>query len=364
MVNHFLVSKPAPGQSSQDYDTMKGSRVQAPDKAQSLKGATVTLSSISLYPESNNFQGGNTKICRRCKKLLPRVCFEKGAYRIRQICNECRGLNGETHREKRRCSKCQEIKNISEFSRVNNNTHNPDGLHSYCKDCKQKLERGKSDTRAENKRKSMKLEYDKMDPSVRPLPKICGNSLCLLSGQIQPPENFDKSKLHITGLRIDCRLCELERKRTLGPKESSKVYHRRWYQEHKEILNKQTKEWREANPEEVRRKHIERRFRQYGVTQEWYDKTLAAQGGGCAMCGSKDPKNEWNTFHIDHDHSCCSKSCHACDNCRRGLLCGVCNTRLGILEKKEWVKQAKSYLAKYRRKDEAGNVQPSLFEEL
>jgi hypothetical protein len=201
-----------------------------------------------------------------------------------------------------------------------------------------------------------------MAPSDRPLPKICGSDNCLLYKELQPPENFDKSPLNPSGLRMDCRLCELNRRRK-NPKESSKAYHNRWYEEHKEAINKQTKAWREANPQECRRLHIERRFRQYGVTQEWYDKTLAEQGGRCAMCGSNDPQNEWNTFHVDHDHSCCSKSCHACDNCRRGLLCSVCNTKLGVFEKSKWVKLAKAYLAKYKRKDAAGDDQPSLFDE-
>ena len=45
-------------------------------------------------------------------------------------------------------------------------------------------------------------------------------------------------------------------------------------------------------------------------------------------------------------------------------LRGPCNTALGILEKVDWVKKAKAYLAKYRRKDESGNDQPSLFDAL
>lgn len=185
----------------------------------------------------------------------------------------------------------------------------------------------------------------------------------LASGQLQPPENFDISKMHPSGLKIDCRLCGLERKRT-NPKEAQKEYQQRWFQEHKDDLNKRTREWRKANPEECRRLHIERRFRNYGVTKEWYDETLAAQGGGCAMCGSKDPKNDWNTFHVDHNHSCCSRGCHACDKCRRGLLCSTCNTKLGHLENAPWVKQARAYLAKFKIKDEKGNDQPTLFDGL
>jgi hypothetical protein len=30
------------------------------------------------------------------------------------------------------------------------------------------------------------------------------------------------------------------------------------------------------------------------------------------------------------------------------LLCAVCNTRLGILEDTDWIKQATAYLARYK----------------
>ena len=133
----------------------------------------------------------------------------------------------------------------------------------------------------------------------------------------------------------------------LSPAESSKDYHQRWYREHRNELSKNSREWRVANPEEVRRLYLKRRFRQYGTTEEWYDKTLREQDYKCALCGSADPKSNGNTFHIDHDHACCPKQCRACNNCRRGLLCSVCNTRLGILENAEWVAKANAYLARY-----------------
>ena len=203
-----------------------------------------------------------------------------------------------------------------------------------------------------------------MDASSRPSAKICGNPKCRLSGQIQPPENFDKSKIHPSGLRVDCRICELERKRSLNPEESSKEYHSRWYQEHRQELALRVKEWRESNPEEVRRLYVTRRFRQYGVTEEWYEEQLKAQGGCCAICGSSNPGNMYGTFHVDHNHSCCSKSCHACDKCRRGLLCSVCNTRLAYIENKEWAKKAKAYLARFPLKNPKEPNVPSLFDDI
>ena len=59
----------------------------------------------------------------------------------------------------------------------------------------------------------------------------------------------------------------------------------------------------------------------YGLTPEKYDEMLAAQGGVCAICKSEDTKHKSNYFNIDHDHSTGEV---------RGLLCGSCNTALGL----------------------------------
>jgi len=57
----------------------------------------------------------------------------------------------------------------------------------------------------------------------------------------------------------------------------------------------------------------------YGLTLERFNELLAAQGGACALCGTKDPgKVNW---HVDHDHS---------TGAVRGLLCNPCNgTKVG-----------------------------------
>lgn len=59
----------------------------------------------------------------------------------------------------------------------------------------------------------------------------------------------------------------------------------------------------------------------YGVTPEWYDETLAAQGGHCAICPSTIPGRAGvEFFSVDHDHA---------DGRVRGLLCLRCNSSLG-----------------------------------
>jgi predicted nucleic acid-binding Zn ribbon protein len=63
-------------------------------------------------------------------------------------------------------------------------------------------------------------------------------------------------------------------------------------------------------------------LRKYGVTQEWYDDTLAKQSGGCALCGNgPSERGKYRThLHVDHDHK---------TGAVRGLLCDRCNLLLG-----------------------------------
>jgi hypothetical protein len=78
----------------------------------------------------------------------------------------------------------------------------------------------------------------------------------------------------------------------------------------------------------------------YGVTLEWYEATLAAQQGGCAICDA--PPDAGNPIHprlaIDH--------CHQTGNAR-GLLCFLCNSALGRFDDKpELLLRAHAYLTR------------------
>lgn len=59
-----------------------------------------------------------------------------------------------------------------------------------------------------------------------------------------------------------------------------------------------------------------RRAAELGVTDEEYDRLLAAQDGVCAICGNP-PKTR--RLHVDHDHK---------TGAVRGLLCWPCNRML------------------------------------
>lgn len=100
------------------------------------------------------------------------------------------------------------------------------------------------------------------------------------------------------------------------------------------------KRWREANPEQYiassRRAHEKRKadpawrayknqaemLRKYGLTMADFDALLESQGGVCAICKG-DRNGPGSRFHVDHNHQ---------TGVVRGLLCGRCNTAVGLLQ--------------------------------
>ncbi len=74
----------------------------------------------------------------------------------------------------------------------------------------------------------------------------------------------------------------------------------------------------------------------YGITQLDFERILAAQGGGCGICGAKRRKNAPHQ-HVDHDHK---------TGAIRGILCKRCNERLlpAALDKVKVLRAAAEYL--------------------
>ena len=68
----------------------------------------------------------------------------------------------------------------------------------------------------------------------------------------------------------------------------------------------------------------------YNITSEQYEAMLAAQGGGCAICGGQNESGR--SLAVDHDHSCCDQRTSSCGRCVRGLLCDNCNTGIGLMQ--------------------------------
>lgn len=111
---------------------------------------------------------------------------------------------------------------------------------------------------------------------------------------------------------------------------------------------KYQREWRKNNPdkcaaynnsrnkEEIREKAW---LRRYGITKDWYYRTLKEQGNCCAICGIGEVQRKGHThFHVDH--------CHATGKVR-GLLCDLCNRGLGYFKDNDkLLNKAVKYLRK------------------
>jgi hypothetical protein len=128
--------------------------------------------------------------------------------------------------------------------------------------------------------------------------------------------------------------------------------------------------WREKNREKIRgynKRDYERNRREglsrrrktdhvynkgrvlskYGLTLEKRDALLAAQGNMCAVCGATKPGGP-KGWHTDHDHAIGNTAV-------RGILCGRCNTTLGLIgdsleSVQQWSAKAIAYLAAARRR--------------
>lgn len=77
----------------------------------------------------------------------------------------------------------------------------------------------------------------------------------------------------------------------------------------------------------------------HGLSADEIDALVAAQGGGCAICGRTD-----RVLQIDHDHRHCPGPI-GCRRCVRGALCPGCNTGLAMLgESLDRVRRLATYL--------------------
>lgn len=138
--------------------------------------------------------------------------------------------------------------------------------------------------------------------------------------------------------RVNCKDCGIE-----CSSENTAVYlknGRSYFHTYCKKCNQvRTEKWGRENPQIKKHslwKHNLKRW--YGVSEEWYNETLAKQFGGCAICGSiKNGKKR--CLGVDHNHT--TKQV-------RGLLCHLCNSAIERFETvPDWADKAKKYLEKY-----------------
>ena len=159
---------------------------------------------------------------------------------------------------------------------------------------------------------------------------------CVKCGVVQPLDSFYKAKGMRDGYRGDCKACFRARAKARYPqvREANIARARKWREDNLERFQANQRRMRSTPEAKLRARagHLKRKF---GMTIEQYDAMLAAQGGGCFICGR--PPREDISLHVDHDHS---------TGRVRGILCFCCNNALADLqEDPQLLTRAMTYLA-------------------
>jgi len=163
---------------------------------------------------------------------------------------------------------------------------------------------------------------------------------CSKCSEVKPLERFGKAAWIKSGYLAHCKDCDNKRKResearlkTADPdgwRKRQRAYVAKYKQTHPERVK-----------ESDRKQSLSYKF---GITIEQYDAMLERQGGKC-VCG-KVPGNR--RLAVDHNRACCPGN-KSCGKCVRGLLCGNCNTALGLLgEDKNTIERLLQYMEEYQ----------------
>lgn len=156
---------------------------------------------------------------------------------------------------------------------------------------------------------------------------------CTKCGEEKPLSEFHKQTKIKCGYRSVCKSCRTIY--NLLNKEARKAWTKKYREENKEKISLKKKEHYLAN----RKSNLSKgRFRKYGISEETYQTMLDDQRGICAICGLSMDKP-----HVDHDHN---------SGKVRALLCGNCNTAIGLLKESiQTLESAIQYLQYHNSED-------------
>ena len=172
---------------------------------------------------------------------------------------------------------------------------------------------------------------------------------CTKCGSVKPLKEFYSDASHKDLHGSACKVCVQLREKTAYKENPKKINARnnKYRVAHLQEVRAKSAEYRQRNRDKINVKHAARyerekediltrqatyyaknasrvwernMVRKYGITAVQYFTILAAQGGGCKICGVKIPNGRGTNFHVDHKHG--TKEA-------RGLLCHHCNIGLG-----------------------------------
>jgi hypothetical protein len=112
------------------------------------------------------------------------------------------------------------------------------------------------------------------------------------------------------------RIAELKRKWNTENKGKVAMIKKRWREANKLQIAEHFKQWSANNPDKVKNKILQYR---YGITLNDYNRMFAEQKGCCKICNIHASELKV-PLQVDHSHI---------TGVVRGLLCGLCNSRLG-----------------------------------
>jgi len=155
------------------------------------------------------------------------------------------------------------------------------------------------------------------------------------------------SKFHADKHRPDglCSSCKECRKKSVEKNIVAwRKYRRQWYAKNKKRIREvgrksQAQRWAK-HPEHMKRLRRNRRLGDcFGISLAEYNRLLFLQGGKCLICETEKPGGCKTYMSVDHNHTTGKV---------RGILCGNCNTILGIAhDNPERLRKAADYLEEH-----------------
>ena len=161
---------------------------------------------------------------------------------------------------------------------------------------------------------------------------------CKHCGLEKPLTEFYRDSAASDGFRPECKACTAARRKRWYTENRDREIDRvrRWQVENADRRQAYQEEYKQSGRKRIadRKSHLKRTF---GMSEADYERLLASQGGGCAICGGLPASRN---LHIDHDHETGQV---------RGALCFACNVAIGHLRDDPMIAiKLLDYLERYR----------------